>query len=128
MEVFCTICSKEKDRNIELLPAIDRYISNRINSVEELASRNRNDFYILSGKFGLVHKDELVPHYDRLLGNDDVGQMVTLVSKQLKRYGIAKLVFFGKDVDKHPNWLPYVDVVNLATQNSTVTLEMRLIA
>ncbi len=61
---ICTLCSRDKNEEVGLLPARERYVSERIRNVERIANELGVPFYIVSGKFGLLQADELIPYYD----------------------------------------------------------------
>lgn len=63
-------CSRTKRPDPDLLPAIDRYDGPAFRVVRRFLSQpdgERTAIYILSAKFGLISRDQLVPNYDQKL-------------------------------------------------------------
>src|SRR5579875_3610955 len=94
VEAFITYCSREKDHSPMLLPALQRYKSQRIRRVKAAADSQGVAFYILSGKFALLKAAEPIPYYDHLLTQLEVDQLAERVAGQLKREGLSKVIFF----------------------------------
>ncbi len=109
--VFCTYCSADKVEGKDLLPAIARYQSRRIVAVHKAAGQVLCDFFIFSGKFGLLKPEEKIPFYDHLMVDGEVEAMVAKVASQLKEImkvtGIKSLVFFSHSLDNDPQLGPY---------------------
>ena len=108
-----------------VLPAIERYISPRIQSVYRLATANGNDFLILSGKYGLMDAQQPIPWYDHLLVAEEIDQMVSLVVKQLVDFGVQSLTFYTADEKSDPSWHPYCEVIRRSTATAGVRLYMK---
>ena len=123
--VFCTICCKKKNESSELIPAQQRYLSERIASVRELAEKEEMKFYILSGKLGFIHSSELIPYYDQRLLLDKAEVMTSTVVAQLKKLELNKVVFYGRLRHQFPAWIPYYDVIEKACAAAGVELEIR---
>jgi hypothetical protein len=66
---FITYCSVAKDPSPGLLASLERYQSQRIRGVKQLADAQGMTFYTLSGEFGLVAPIDLIPYYDHLLSS-----------------------------------------------------------
>jgi len=81
--IFITYCSKEKDESSELLEAIKRYKSNRIQKVYKTSQLVTVDFMILSGEFGLLKSTDKIPYYDHLLLMEEVNKYTKKLIKQL---------------------------------------------
>jgi len=62
--VVITICCREKDNRPEPLAAVERYRSERIQSLHRLSRQAGLPFLILSGRFGLIEPDAPIPYYD----------------------------------------------------------------
>jgi hypothetical protein len=123
--IFCTYCSKSKAAARDLLPAISRYKSDRIERVAELAKRAGFGFVILSGRFGIVEPLQLLPPYDHLLEDSEVSAMSRVVAKQLVNLGIRHLVYFTESVRTDPNIAPYLNLIQLACESANIDLEIR---
>ena len=123
--VISTICSKEKSPEQGLLPARDRYLSERINNVGKIAIEANLEFLILSGEYGLINADKEIPYYDHLLKIDEVDALADIVKKQIYELEIGEIIFYAK-----PNtdtWVPYYSVIENATNASGVILNVKLI-
>lgn len=114
MIVFCTYCSAEKDAAEELLPAIQRYRSERIRRIYESARNAGCGFYILSGEFGLLAPEALIPDYDHLLVADEIEANAFKLAEQIKRYSITQIVFFTLPVLLDEKLAPYHAALRLA--------------
>lgn len=104
MKVVATICSRKKDDSENLLPAQDRYLGAHIQKVKHIAIEQGAPFYILSGLYGFMPADMLIPSYDYLLVDSAVDPLVAIVADQMKADGITEVVFYTED---NPNWQPY---------------------
>jgi hypothetical protein len=96
MTVFCTYCSAEKDPSEGELPAIQRYLSPRIQSVYAAAKRLGLRFLILSGEFGILEPDDPIPYYDHLLLPSEVPEHAKRVADQLKDLDVKDMIFFTR--------------------------------
>jgi len=121
---FCTYCSKEKRRDEELLAATDRYISQRIQYVHQLALENDAEFLILSGKYGLLKGSDELPYYDQLLGADEVEKMTKIVQSQLESAGVKHLKCFSASPATQPAVKPYIDVLTNACGAEQIVFEI----
>ena len=101
MEIYCTICSKEKRTNKELLKSIERYISERIKAIYNKSKKDNVEFRILSGKFGLLKPEEKIPWYDYKLIMKDVPRLNKIVKQQLFSQKINKIIFFARNPKKN---------------------------
>lgn len=123
---FCTYCSAAKAPGPELLPAISRYQSRRIGAVHEAARQVGADFFILSGKFGMLKPEDLIPYYDHLMVGGDVPAMVLLVASQLKNIreatGLETLIFFSHGTTIDPQLAPYHQCLQEAGQIARVSV------
>lgn len=115
MEAVCTICSREKDPELTFIPAHQRYRGDHIALVRQFAREKGMPFFILSGKFGLTHEDDMVPHYDYLLTPHDVEALIPTVEAQLMGHGLRKLWLYHKP---KPAWQPYLEVLVRACARS----------
>ncbi len=113
-KVLCTYCSAEKNPAEEPLPAIDRYVSERIDSVFQQAKESENQMMILSGKFGLLRPGDPIPWYDHLLLPDEVEVMIEIVAGQIKAYGITELEYHTAPLNIAPLVKPYYDTIRMA--------------
>lgn len=61
-------CSRSKNSQSELLPAIERYNGPTFRLLRRFLGQNASfslDIYILSAKFGLIHSEQLIPDYNQ---------------------------------------------------------------
>ena len=122
MTTFCTYCSAEKEIDAELLPALQRYRSERIRRIHEAARSAGCSFYILSGEYGLLAPDEPIPDYDHLLVADEVEAHAFKLSEQIKRYGITQIIFFTLSILRDEKLAPYHAALRLACTQASVNL------
>ncbi|RMH59352.1 MAG: hypothetical protein D6679_02125 [Candidatus Hydrogenedentota bacterium] len=95
-----TYCSARKKNDQAPLPARERYVSPRIQRIEQKAKASGADFRILSGKFGLLAPDEKIPYYDKKLSEEDLSRMIEESEKRLCDYQhITFWVHPGDDVE-----------------------------
>ena len=125
---YCTYCSKDKVATAHPLSAIERYQSQRIRYVYDLAQKDHRDFFILSGEFGLLTADQMIPYYDHLLLPSEVQDMRKQVEQQLTEQKIESIKFFIASIEDQATVLPYNQVIEQACANlhlgfSKITLE-----
>ncbi|MCA9731610.1 MAG: hypothetical protein H6696_19025 [Deferribacteres bacterium] len=124
MEYLCTTCSKAKNTDKALLPAIQRYISERIAFVSRESKKLHKPFLILSGKYGLINAAMPIPWYDQALQFYDVPQMIPVLKTQLMEKQVSRMVFYGL-ARKTPGWEPYYAVLEKACDNLGIDLTFR---
>lgn len=122
MTVFSTYCSAEKKLDDSPLPAIQRYRSDRIKRIYSAALTCGVGFFILSGEFGLLKPNELIPYYDHLLAADEVEAHRFKVAEQIKQYGITQIIFFTLSVAADQKLEPYHASLRLACQTASIKL------
>lgn len=120
-KVYCTICSKDKRTDRGLLPAKERYISERIEEVEKRANESGLLFVILSGKYGLLRPDDKIPYYDHLLKSEEVESLSEIVKQQITDLDATEIVFYMKPKE---NWGPYFTVLEYATRTLGIKLSI----
>ena len=125
MKAFCTYCSKGKNRAVGNMPAIERYGNHRINNTYFAAMYSRAQFFILSGKYGLLKPCDQIPYYDHKLKTLEVKAIAKRVARQLRRYAINRLVYFTKSWHKNEDLKPYYQVIRMACDGSKVALVTR---
>lgn len=124
MRVICTYCSASKDPAKGLLPAFKRYISQRIIQVQEIAESEGVGFCILSGKFGLVDWDQLLPLYDHLLLAEEVQQLADTVTHQLVKKNITRMEYYTRLPKVDPNVSQYASTIDVACRSAHVELRI----
>ena len=116
MKIISTICSKDKDESLGLLPAVQRYISSRIANVFDTAKKEGSPFYILSGEYGLIPADYPIPYYDHQLKMEEVNDISRKIVGQIKGNGITEIVFYGRSKDG--SWKPYYEALEKAAEET----------
>ena len=124
MKIHATYCSAEKSSVPKEIPAIVRYTSRRIHWVNERAQRHGEDFFIVSGKYGLIQAKEKIAYYDYLLTSDALNKHIQLLSRQLSKLGIHQVTFFARPISVDPNISPYLRSIEEACRLSQVSLEL----
>ncbi|HEY4501668.1 MAG TPA: hypothetical protein VJJ20_01200 [Candidatus Paceibacterota bacterium] len=104
MKAICTICSRNKQEGPELLPARLRYTASHIKAAEKIAGTLQLPYYILSGKYGLISADEMIPNYDYYLEQSKVDSLAQTIAGQLHKDAIVELDFY---TEGKPSWAPY---------------------
>lgn len=122
MTIFCTYCSAEKETTAGLLPAIRRYRSERIERVHRSALAAGHSFYILSGEYGLLAPDKLIPYYDHLLIADEIEAHAFNLTEQIKQHRITQIVFFTLSIQQDEKLAPYQAALRLACALASVNL------
>lgn len=121
--IICTICCREKDTAKEDLPAIRRYKSKRITAAADLARKSGLPFSILSGKYGLIDGNKPIPYYDKLMGVDDLGEIIDLNIKYLENNKIGKIIFICPDPGTDHHVHPYLRSIQAAARGTGCELE-----
>ena len=124
MMIHATYCSAEKSSAPGEIPAIERYQSRRIYWVNQRALKHGEDFFILSGKHGLIKAQEEIAYYDYLLTSDALKDHIQLLSQQLSSRGIRQVTFFARPISVDPNVLPYVECIKKACQMTSCSLDL----
>ena len=119
MYAFCTYCSREKNLKAGAIPAIQRYLDERIHRVYSAASRLGLGFFIVSGEFGLIPPGHLIPWYDHLLRPEEVSGLVEPMAKQIVENDIAGVVYFTEAFASDPNLIPYHDALVAACSRTS---------
>ena len=122
MTIFSTYCSAEKETADELLPAIERYRSERIRRIYSAAQTCGAGFFILSGEFGLLPPNQLIPYYDHLLTGDEVKAHSLTVAEQISQRGITQIIFFTLPVVVDEKLAAYHTCLRLACQKTSISL------
>lgn len=120
MHAFSTYCSVSKSHESGSIPAIHRYQSPRIGKVFSAASCLGLRFYILSGMFGLIPPQELIPFYDHLLKPEEVPGLAELIIRQIHEYEVSGLVYFTKPLSSNRNLIPYRDALVIACEGISI--------
>jgi len=125
MILHLTYCSHNKSKKKEELPALDRYLSDRIQQVSEQAKEKEEQFAILSGKYGLLEPEEQIPYYDKLLKKQHLPEMIPEVEKQLQQRELKKVIYYTREVENER--LPYYQLIKHACQNQGIKFQKKQI-
>ena len=104
-----TYCSKEKRKDKTPLPAVERYLSERIKGVWARSQSENRPMLVLSGLLGLIRPDAPIMWYDKLLLPGDVGGMVDLVSHHLLGFRVEAVEYITENIWLVPAVKPYHD-------------------
>jgi dipeptidyl aminopeptidase/acylaminoacyl peptidase len=111
---YITTCSAQKRDDSADLPAIERYVSDRIREVFHWSRRDDADFRILSGEFGLLNTEDPIPWYDHLLKPEEVSALAGRVAVQLQEQGLTDLIFYSGPLEKDANLYFYLACLQVA--------------
>ena len=124
MKVICTYCSRDKNPAPGLMPALDRYLSERITNLAAQAADQGHTFRILSGKFGLVPPDVAIPCYDHLLLPGEVDQLSGQVAAALCEMGATQVQYHTAAPEKVVNIRPYLAVMEASCARAHTALSV----
>ncbi len=122
-----TYCSGPKRDDDGMLPAYERYRSQRIRTLAMRSSWQQRAFFILSGEYGLITADTLIPWYDHLLSEDEVEAMVPEVVQQLKHSRVGSMEYHTGPLASEPLVKPYFELMSSACAQADVGLEIVLL-
>ncbi len=117
-----TTCCKDKDEAIELLPAIHRYLSERIRWVYDISIEEGLPMLIFSGKYGLLQTEAFIPYYDKKLEKEDVSMIVGKLMRDFNQFQIGKVVFYGR-AENTEGWEPYYQAIREVCTRLQILLE-----
>ena len=119
--IFITTCCKEKDTRPGLLPAIQRYRSDRITWAYAESQRLGLDLLILSGQFGLLRPEDPIPWYDHALQMEEIDALVPPVADELASLAMSEVFFIARSAST-PGWAPYHIALMQARQGTQTAL------
>jgi hypothetical protein len=122
--VYCTYCSKQKSEEEGEIPAIQRYLSQRIAQVNLMAMMDGVPFFILSGEYGFIPSDFPLPYYDHLLQPAEVSIMAARAAEQMKNIGIEQVNYYSNNVEQDSTLAPYRAVIEKTCQTAGVQLKI----
>src|SRR5208283_3323647 len=85
--------SDSKDPKTKI-PAIDRYWSERLWAVEEIAKEDGEQLEIISGLYGLVASGDSISWYDQFLTPDKARELLPKILTQLKEKSPSSVVYW----------------------------------
>ena len=115
MKAYITTCCKEKSTILGEIPMLDRYISDRIDSVYKKSNIDNVAFFVLSGKFGLLAPSNKIPWYDKILEQEEVEEITSKVRHQLIVFGITEVELFA-----NKEWANYVSAIEQACKSCSI--------
>ena len=128
MKVIVTYCSGPKREDGGLMPAVDRYLSERIRDLHDQASAEGALFRILSGEFGLLAPEQPVPWYDHLLRPNEVAALARQVAVALVDLKAEMVEYHTADPSVYPEVVSYWDVMAAACRLVKIPQEVILLA
>lgn len=120
-------CSRCKNSQTELLPALERYNGPTFRLLRRFLKQNPSfslDIYILSAKFGLIRSDELIPLYDQKMtkkqSHELQSELICKLQEILNTSSYTNLYFcLGKAyfavLDGYNNFIESDIEINIAT-------------
>lgn len=124
MKIICTYCSGAKSEDGGLLPAVQRYLSDRIVNLGMSADESGFDFMILSGEYGLIDRDYPLPLYDHLLQPSEVDKLSSKVATTLCMAGVKEVVYHTAAPEIFSAVRPYLAVIESACDRASVALRL----
>lgn len=121
MRILVTICSRQKSDRSGKIPAHLRYCSGRIDTCLSEAEIQNVPFLILSGKYGLIEPDTLIPNYDYLLDWPMISELADRVATKLQANSVTQVDFYSKPAET-PGWGPYVATMDAACKRAGAEL------
>ena len=85
--------------------------------------RTNTPVLILSGQFGLLSPDDPIPYYDHLLTEDELDEMVLIVTDQLEGAEATKITAYIKKGREVEGWAPYYELLERASLQAKVPIE-----
>lgn len=125
MTLYITYCSRDKKEADGLLPAIERYHSQRIEQVHELGREAGAEFAILSGKFGIVEPRDKIPYYDEILSEDRVESIARKAENYLARNNVSEAKYFTRPINEERE--PYLNCIRSACEAAEVDLTVEIL-
>ena len=117
----CSICSRAKRDDAELLNAMDRYTGSHIAKVAGIAHADHAEFFILSGVYGFINAYQQIPYYDHPLRPQEMSALAETVGAQLEKHGISEVRFYTK---QKPSWEPYREAITKAALAKKIQLQV----
>lgn len=127
MEYLVTTCCADKSNDPDLVPAIERYRSDRIAAVHIESRRSGRPMLILSGRYGLLAPDDPIHWYDYALPESAVEALAERLVAQLEARD-ASAVEFHAEPPESPGWGAYHDALRRACARAGVTLTVRALS
>jgi len=127
MRYYITTCCAEKRGDEGLLPAKERYQSERVRYVVSESERSNIPLLILSGKYGVLDANDPIPWYDKALMEKDVKGMIPKVVFQLNERDATEITLFARPRDT-VGWGPYFKVIEKACEKLKICVEYKTVS
>ena len=122
---YVTYCSKKKEKEGRTI-AIRRYKSERIQWVYNKSIAKGVKFAILSGKFGLVKPEKIIPYYNYRMQEKDVKDIIDKNIEFISDNKISKIVYFTENPVCQPDLRHYFKSLHEAIKKLDIKFEVRL--
>lgn len=122
MKILCSYCSADKNPDSGLMPAGERYRSERLGQLRRRGQALGVPLYILSGRFGLVAATDPIPWYDHLLTAAEADAVSRGVAGRLRELGVTDVEYHTADIALTPPVRPYLDAIRAACADAGVCL------
>lgn len=126
MKYICTYCSRKKSDFPRLIPAKERYSSDWVRNIEKIAKEKELPLLFISGKYGLIQAEELIPLYNLRFTDSLVPSIVKKSVGQVKKLNVTELIFYTKPQDEKLR--PYYDVIKQICNQTGIKLSLVTLA
>ena len=124
MKILCSYCSAAKREDDGPLPAVERYLSERLHTLWRYGRAQGTPLHILSGTFGLLGAEDLVPWYDHLLRPEEAAPLALGVAARLRELGIDAVEYHTASPAEHPEVRPYFAAIGAACAAAGASLHV----
>ncbi|MDO9172135.1 MAG: hypothetical protein Q7W29_09915 [bacterium] len=127
MKILCSYCSAAKREDDGLLPAVERYLSERLRSLRRHGLAHGTPLHILSGEFGLLGAEDPIPWYDHLLRPDEAAPLALGVAARLRELGVDTVEYHTASPVEHPQVRPYLAAIRSACEAAGASLHVTVL-
>ena len=92
--MYVTYGSEVQVPSLEALPPHQRFISDRVWYVRQLAKDAGEDFAVITPEYGLVSEESYIPYHERMLGREEMQSLIEDVANTLKKKSASSVTFF----------------------------------
>jgi hypothetical protein len=122
--IVATICCRRKREDPGLLPARERYLSERIARSAELAAAAGLPLAILSGKYGLIESDFPIPYYDKLMAPEETAETAAKNAAWLRKNQVGRVIFLVNSPRDDPQVVAYLESMRRGAKEAGARLEV----
>ena len=122
--ILMTYCSARKAPDPGSIPALVRYRSDRIAGVAATAESLGLDFFILSGKYGLLAPTDPIPDYDHQLTLQEIPVRAAALTAQLQSRRIDQVLFYSRSLAVDPGVEAYCEAARRACAEAGIEFEL----